>query len=79
MEAYKQGVRVFFKYSDSLSLKKLVGSMMIATHGDLEHIGEAGRFKNRESSKYFVESSTSKLCTSQYLDKRFIFFKTSVD
>ncbi|XP_050896076.1 pentatricopeptide repeat-containing protein At1g63400-like [Lathyrus oleraceus] len=46
---------------------------VIATHEDCEQIGEAGRFKKRESSKDYAEEFGIKLYTSQDIDMRFIF------
>lgn len=68
-----QNVEFLLKYSYSSSLKKSVGLRVISIYEDLEKISEAGRFKKWESSKYFVETLTSRLYTSQDLDKTFIF------
>ena len=45
---------------------------MIFTHRDLEKIGEAGRFKKRESCKYFVEEFEIMLYTTQDPDRIFM-------
>lgn len=78
MEVYKQG-KSYSQSSDSSSLKKLVGSSVIATHDDFEQINESGRFKKQESSKDFTESSAKIMYTSQDLDMRFIFLNIIVD
>lgn len=53
--------------------------MVIVTHKDLEKIGEAGRFKKRESSKDFAESLASKMYTSKDPGRRFISLSIIVD
>lgn len=57
MEAYGKG-RSSSQSSENLSLNKLVGSDVIATHKVCGKIGEARRFKKRESSNDFAKSST---------------------
>ena len=52
VEGYRQGGVLLKSYNSSL--KKSMGSMVIVTHEDCVQIGEAGRFKNCESSKDYT-------------------------
>lgn len=52
---------------------------MIAQNEDCDQIGEAGRFKKRESSKDFREEFGIKLYTSQDSNRKFIFLSIIVD
>lgn len=52
---------------------------VIVIHEDCELVGEAVRFKKRESCKDFAEEFGIKLYASQDSDSRFIFLSIIVD